>query len=96
MYARSDRVDARLAPLLDHPVWRVRAMAAAALHGTRDTRAQAGYERALHDEAWQVRAAAVEHFASLGEPGMIERLRPLLSDRHIAVRRAAAEALRSR
>jgi hypothetical protein len=95
-YARSDRVDSRLAPLLDHPVWRVRAMAAAALHGTRDSRAQAGFDRALRDEAWQVRLAAVEHFASIGDPRLLEQLRPLLDDRHIAVRTAAADALGSR
>jgi beta-lactamase regulating signal transducer with metallopeptidase domain len=95
-FARNDRVDARLAPLLDHPVWRVRAMAASALHGTPDLQAQQGYLRALGDDAWQVRLAAVEHFAAFRDSMPMERIRPLLTDRHVAVRNAAASALGSR
>ena len=95
-HARIEGVDARLAPLLDHPVWRVRAMVASVLHGTRNAEARQRYVRALSDDAWQVRAAAVEHFAAVRDAGVLDRLRALSNDRHVAVRNAVAAALASR
>jgi HEAT repeat protein len=95
-HARNEVVDARLAPLLDHPVWRVRAMGASVLHGTRNADARQKYVRALSDDAWQVRTAAVEHFAAVRDTSVLDRLRALSNDRHVAVRNAVAAALASR
>ena len=50
--------------------------------------------RALNDEAWQVRWAAVSFVAKRGDPAVAARLlHPRLTDRHVAVRSAAADAL---
>jgi hypothetical protein len=79
---------------LEHPVWRVRAMAAAALQHLGDSTALPALVRVLSDEAWQVRTPAVEFVAQHAEPDAAFRLiAPRLRDRHVAVRRAASEAL---
>jgi len=82
-----------LIPLLQHPVWRLRAMAASALSASRDHEAEVAMNAALTDPAWQVRFEAVEYFAALGGPALAARLRPLTTDRHVAVRLAAQRAL---
>ncbi|MEA2336868.1 MAG: bla regulator protein blaR1 [Thermoanaerobaculia bacterium] len=79
-----------LIPLLDDPVWRMRGAAAAALHHLADPRAEKAMETALHDDAWQVRVEAASYFAERDDH---QRLAPMLSDRHIAVRSVAEEAL---
>lgn len=84
------RATSALIPLLDHPIWRLRAAAAFALHGIGDPRAENAMQASLHDEAWQVRVEAASYFADRGDR---TRLTPLLSDRHIAVRMVAEEAL---
>jgi beta-lactamase regulating signal transducer with metallopeptidase domain len=91
--ARDPRAVDRLLPLLQHPVWRLRAMAAHALRASEAPVAEAAMAAALADAAWQVRLEAVEYFDALGMP---DRIRPLLTDRHIAVRLAAERALNSR
>jgi beta-lactamase regulating signal transducer with metallopeptidase domain len=88
--ARDRRATPALIALLDHPVWRLRAAAAFALHHISDPRAENAMQAALHDDAWQVRVEAASYFANRGDR---ERLAPLLSDRHIAVRTVAEEAL---
>lgn len=91
--ARSRRAVPALLPLMEHAVWRVRAMTAFALREIADPGALAIMDRALADPAWQVRSQAVHYFAALGGPGLSDRIRPRLTDRHIAVRLAAAQAL---
>jgi|GEM_PF-6476087 len=88
--ARDHRATPALIPLLDHPIWRLRAAAAFALHYIGDSRAEQALQASLHDEAWQVRLEAASYFADRGDR---ERLAPLLTDRHIAVRMVAEEAL---
>lgn len=91
--ARDPRAVPDLLRLMRHPVWRMRAMAAYALRESGDDRAVSAMHRALTDVAWQVRVEAVRYFGARGGPGMSERLEPRLGDRHIAVRRAAENAL---
>jgi beta-lactamase regulating signal transducer with metallopeptidase domain len=88
--ARDRRATPALIALLDHPIWRLRAAAAFALKQISDSRAEIAMQAALHDDAWQVRVEAASYFADRGDR---ERLAPLLSDRHIAVRMVAEEAL---
>jgi HEAT repeat protein len=79
---------------LKHPVWRVRAMAAGALQHIGDSSALPAVLRVLDDEAWQVRAPAVSFVGEHAAPSEAVRLiEPRLRDRHMAVRRAATEAL---
>jgi beta-lactamase regulating signal transducer with metallopeptidase domain len=91
-YAGDRRATPRLLPLLKHPVWRLRAMAAFAIANLRDPAAALSMRPMLADPAWQVRVEAVDYFAAVApsSPGL---LRPLLDDRHIAVRLAAERAL---
>ncbi|HEV8150822.1 MAG TPA: M56 family metallopeptidase [Gemmatimonadales bacterium] len=93
---RDPRATPRLVALLSHPVWRLRAMAAHALAVAVDPRSEPAMTAALTDPAWQVRIEAVDYAAQLGGSARAERLRPRLSDRHIAVRLAAQTALTSR
>ena len=93
--ARDARAVPGLLPLMDHPVWRLRAMAAYALRELGDRRAETAMGRALADPAWQVRLEAVAYFAVVNQPDLVERIRPRLRDRHIAVRLAAEQALPS-
>ena len=94
--ARDPRATSRLVQLLGHPVWRLRAMAAHALRELADPATSAAMNSALTDPAWQVRIEAVEYFALLGGAGLPERLRPRLTDRHVAVRHAAEQAFTTR
>jgi beta-lactamase regulating signal transducer with metallopeptidase domain len=82
-----------LIPLVRHPVWRLRAMAAHALETLNDRRALDTMREALDDPAWQVRMEAVEFLAAVGGPELEPLLRARLTDRHVAVRRAAQRAL---
>jgi HEAT repeat protein len=91
--SRDPRAVPALLPYMDHAVWRVRAMTAFALQEIADPRAREVMDRALADPAWQVRSQAVRYLATSGAPGVVERLKSLLSDRHIAVRLAAEQAL---
>jgi len=91
--AGDPRAVAPLIPLLGDPVWRLRAMAAMALRTTGAPRAADTLAAALHDPAWQVRVEAVAYFGALREARFRRLVEPLLSDPHIAVRLAAAEAL---
>lgn len=91
--ARDPRAVPALVSHMDHPVWRVRAMTAFALQEIADTRAREVMDRALSDPAWQVRSQAVRYIATSGDPEVVEKLKPLLTDRHIAVRLAAEQAL---
>jgi HEAT repeat protein len=69
-------------------------MAAAALKHLGDSTALPSLVRLLNDEAWQVRMPAVEFVAQHAEAGAAyELIAPRLRDRHVAVRRAASEAL---
>jgi beta-lactamase regulating signal transducer with metallopeptidase domain len=94
--AHDPRAVPRLIPLLTHPVWRLRAMVAFALRNARDLRAEPAMANALNDPAWQVRVEAVEYFAALDDSSQRERLRPLVHDRHVAVRLAASRSLTTR
>jgi HEAT repeat protein len=76
-----------------HPVWRVRAMAAAVLRQLADPRSADVMTIALADQAWQVRIESVEYLGALGDPSHRELLRARLNDRHVAVRQSAARAL---
>lgn len=91
--ARDPRAVTSLVPLLSHEVWRLRAMAAYALRESGDRRAEEGMNAALNDPAWQVRLEAVQYVSALGGPMLSRKLRPLLDDRHVAVRLAAEAAL---
>jgi HEAT repeat protein len=92
--ARDPRAIPRLIPLLEHPVWRLRAMAAYALAESHDPRVALPMQAALIDPAWQVRVQAVEYFAMTAHGDALSgMIRPLLNDRHIAVRLAARAAL---
>jgi len=91
--SRDPRAIPALLPLLAHPVWRLRAMAAAALRVSGSPEAAGRMRAALADPAWQVRVEAVEYFVALGGPSLENTLQPLLNDRHIAVRHAAADGL---
>jgi len=92
--ARERRAVPALLRALAHPVWRMRAMAAAALVQIGDPNALSAMTKALEDEAWQVRAPAVSFVATHSVPVTARRLlEPRLSDRHVAVRSAAADAL---
>jgi beta-lactamase regulating signal transducer with metallopeptidase domain len=93
-YSHDRRAVPPLIALLDHAVWRVRAMAAFALAQSHDPRAAPAMRAALSDPAWQVRLQGVHFFAAAAEPAAV--ITPLLDDRHIAVRRAAADALITR
>ena len=68
-------------------------MAASALEAIGDVRARDAMVRALGDEAWQVRSAAVSYLGALNEPALTPLIRARLSDRHVAVRMAAQRAL---
>jgi HEAT repeat protein len=48
---------------------------------------------ALKDPAWQVRMEAVEYLGSMPQNPYDDVSRQSLADRHVAVRRAAADAL---
>lgn len=89
---RDSRAVPLLLSLLDDPVWRMRAMAAHALRESGDRRAESAMTRSLRDPAWQVRVEAVRYLADLRGTELLERIRPYLNDRHVAVRRAAREA----
>jgi beta-lactamase regulating signal transducer with metallopeptidase domain len=91
-YAGDRRATQRLVPLLQHPVWRLRAMAAFAIANLKDSEAALAMRPMLADPAWQVRMEAVDYF-SAQEPASPDLLRPLLNDRHLAVRLAAERAL---
>lgn len=95
--ARERRAVPALIEALGHPVWRMRAMAASALLDIGDPSAMTAMVRALGDEAWQVRWPGVSFVAAYTDSTVAARvLTPLLRDRHIAVRLAAAEALARR
>jgi beta-lactamase regulating signal transducer with metallopeptidase domain len=83
-----------LIALLDSPVWRVRAMAAHALANLGDPRAEGSMLALVDDDAWQVRVEVVRYLAAIGSGR--DTIAAMKDDRHIAVRSAAAEALRSR
>jgi HEAT repeat protein len=68
-------------------------MAASALGDLRDARAREPMVRLLSDPAWQVRASAVSYLGALRDSALVDTLRSRLSDRHIAVRVAAQDAL---
>jgi hypothetical protein len=93
--AREPRARDPLVALLAHPVWRLRAMAAYALRELADPAAAEAMAAALTDPAWQVRVEAVQYAAAVSgsAPSLTEYLTPRLTDRHVAVRRAAAHAL---
>ena len=91
--ARERRAVPRLLELVGHPVWRLRAMAAFALCWIPDRRAPEIMVAALQDSAWQVRMEAVEYLGSMPEHPYDDTIRKSLGDRHVAVRRAAAQAL---
>ena len=95
--AHDRRAVARMIPLLEHPVWRLRAMAAYAIHQSHDPRDADAMHTALSDPAWQVRLQAVQYFAMTADKlTLATTVRPLLQDRHIAVRNAAQSALITR
>lgn len=91
--ARDPRTTGRLVLMLGHPVWRLRAMAAHALRELADPGVSEAMNAVLTDPAWQVRVQAVEYFARLGGADLPARLLPRLTDRHVAVRHAAEQAL---
>ena len=85
----------RLIALLKHPHWRVRAHAAFALCEIAAPEAVDAMIATLDDPAWQLRLEAVEYLAAMGdESTQRDRLRARLIDEDIAVRRAAARALK--
>ena len=91
---KEQRAVPALISALQDRVWRLRAAAAWTLVEIGDARALAPMTRALNDEAWQVRWAAVSFVAKHGDPAVAARLlQPRLTDRHVAVRSAAADAL---
>ena len=90
---RDRRVTAELVAALAHPVWRLRAMAAHALAAIGDPAARGAMLDVVDDEAWQVRLAAVHYVARLGDPSLLPVLERQTTDKHIAVRGAASEAL---
>jgi len=79
--------------MLDDPVWRVRAMAAAALADLADPAAAPAVAAATGDPAWQVRIGVLEYADRLGDRGLLRRLRPLLRDPHPATRDKAEQVL---
>lgn len=91
--AQERRAVPQLLDLVQHPVWRVRAMAAFALCWIPDRRAPGIMIAALKDPAWQVRMEAVEYLGSMPQNPYDETIRKSLADQHVAVRRAAADAL---
>jgi beta-lactamase regulating signal transducer with metallopeptidase domain len=91
--AQERRAVPQLLELVRHPVWRVRAMAAFALCWIPDRRAPGIMIAALRDPAWQVRMEAVEYLGSMPQTPYQDTIRKFLGDRHVAVRRAAADAL---
>jgi beta-lactamase regulating signal transducer with metallopeptidase domain len=91
--AQERRAVPQLLDLVRHPVWRVRAMAAFALCWIPDRRAPGIMIAALRDPAWQVRMEAVEYLGSMPQNPYDDMIRKSLADRHVAVRRAAADAL---
>jgi HEAT repeat protein len=91
--AQERRAVPQLLDMVQHPVWRVRAMAAFALCWIPDRRAPGIMIAALKDPAWQVRMEAVEYLGSMPQNPYDETIRKSLADRHVAVRRAAADAL---
>ena len=93
--ARESRALPRLVPLLDSPIWRMRAMAAFAITAIASPTSASRMNVALHDEAWQVRLAAVKYFAALSDARYEPALEAATKDRHVAVRTAAGEGLRT-
>jgi HEAT repeat protein len=101
--ARDRRATTPLVEALGHPVWRMRAMAAAALREIGDPAAERPMIAALDDDAWQVRYSAVQYLGELvrapgGRPerlrlALLDRLRAMRADRHVAVRSAVEEAV---
>lgn len=82
-----------LKELLPSRNWRVRAMAAFALSHIGGAGIAREMANATTDPAWQVRIVAVDYFGESGDRAGLRFLRPLLSDPHVGVRNAAAEAV---
>ncbi|HKR62835.1 MAG TPA: M56 family metallopeptidase, partial [Thermoanaerobaculia bacterium] len=90
-YGRDTRATAPLTAALRDPIWRVRASASSALEHLADPAAAPAMRAALDDDAWQVRVCAVHYFTNIGASR--ELFESMKTDRHIAVRMAAEEAL---
>src|SRR5205085_2865384 len=84
----------RLITLLADRVWRMRAMAAFALHASGDRRALNAMLNARRDPAWQVRTEVAGYLGDLRDANLQPVLKEMMTDRHIAVRSAAEEAVR--
>lgn len=68
-------------------------MAAYALDRIGDRNAEMAMAGAVQDEAWQVRVSAVHFIGALHNPKYQLLLEAALTDRHVAVRGTASEAL---
>jgi len=91
-YSGDARATAPLVDMLRDDRWRIRAMAADALANLGDPAAEEAMLSAIDDDAWQVRTAVARYLGIRGTHR--ELLRALRSDRHMAVRGAAQDALR--
>ena len=89
----ADRASAVLVePLLDDPIWYVRAHAAEALGRIADPNAVPKLGAALRDQSWWVRKNALDALVRIGEPSKAALLRTLHGDDRFA-RDCAVEAL---
>jgi HEAT repeat protein len=91
-YSGDTRATAPLVGMLHDRRWRIRSMAAHSLANLGDPAAEPAMLSAVGDEAWQVRLPVARYLGVRGTHR--ETLEALRSDRHIAVRDAAMEALR--
>ncbi len=83
---------ALLVSTLANPAWRVREMGAR-LAAARDLDAASALADLLGDEVPRVRAAAARALSAIGTAGDIDRVRALLKDPEVEVRRAAQQSL---
>lgn len=90
-HSADPRATQPLIALLDSDIWRVRAMAASGLANLADPAAERAMLARIDDPAWQVRAEVVRFLGAIG--GHHETLRAMRTDRHMAVRASAEEAL---
>lgn len=71
----------------------VRAIAASYLAHDPDPASARALVKATNDKNWVVRAAAVEAIAQRGDPSLLPKIEPKLSDKHPKVRYTAAAAV---
>ncbi|MCS3842001.1 HEAT repeat domain-containing protein [Microbacterium sp. AK031] len=83
---------ALLISTLSNPAWRVREMGAR-LAAARDLDAASELADLLGDEVPRVRAAAARALGAIGSTGDIDRIRALLKDPEVEVRRGAQQSL---